>query len=300
MGPVIRATRRSRRRRGARWLAIAVTAALTGATIVLAVVVIVGGRLLGRLHDAPGHRLSVPSDSTSIAEGGRLAAVHGCLGCHGVDGGGELFAESPLGDRIVAPNLTRLVRAYDDRQLDRSVRHGVKPDGRSVAVMPSRMFSDLSDEDFGRIIAYLHSLPQVPDRLPSTRFGLLARWLLLTGQAYLEADSIDQMALHASRAPAEPVALGAYLARTSCTECHGHALQGDPGYRSPDLRIASTYTSDRFRRLMREGLALDGTERGLMTSVSIARFRFLTDPEIAALEAFLVERAEALDTVSGP
>lgn len=281
-------------RRALRWLAVAGTAVLTGAAIVLAVVILIGGRMLNRLHEAPGHSIAVPADSAAIAEGGRLAAVHGCLACHGADAGGERFAESVFGDRIVAPNLTHLVRVYDDRQLDRSVRHGVKPDGRSVAIMPSRMFSGLSDSDLGRIIAFLHSLPQVPDTLPSTRYGLLARWLLLTGQAYLEADSIDQAAPHPPLPPADTLALGAYLARTSCTECHGHRLQGDPGYQAPDLRVVAHYDTTVFQRLLRQGLASDGTERGLMTSVSLARFRRFSDSEIGALYAFLRERADSV------
>ena len=51
-----------------------------------------------------------------------------------------------MGDRIVAPNLTRIVHEYSDQELEAVIRHGVRPDGSSVVIMPSAMFANVSDE----------------------------------------------------------------------------------------------------------------------------------------------------------
>lgn len=288
-------------RRALRWGGRGAAGLLLLLVLALGFVVFVGGRPFRRAHEVPVHDLVIPTDPASIAEGGRLARIWGCVGCHEADGGGGVFFESPLGDRLVAPNLTRLVREYDLAQLERSVRHGVKPDGSSVFVMPSSMFQFASDADLGRVIAYLRSLTPVPDSLPGSRMGLMARFFAMIGEVPLEADAIDQEVAHGpspdSLAPAssraDTLALGRYLAHTSCPECHQADLRGvDDPDGPPDLRIAAAYPPDRFRRLMREGIALDGLERGLMTEIARGRTVHLTDGEIAALHTYLSTLAD--------
>ncbi len=61
--------------------------------------------------------------------------------------------------RVVAPNLTAAVRSYNDAELVNIIRNGVRPDGRSMVIMPAEVFIGLSDSDLGRIIAFLRSLP---------------------------------------------------------------------------------------------------------------------------------------------
>ena len=132
---------------------------------------IAGGRRLAAAHTAPDHPLVIATDAVDLAEGERLATFWGCLGCHERNGGGGIFFESRLGDRLVAPNLTRVVREYSPAELERAVRHGVRRDGSSLVVMPSSMFAGMSDRDLGKVIGYLRSLPPVPDSLPPTRLG---------------------------------------------------------------------------------------------------------------------------------
>jgi len=89
-------------------------------------------------------------------------------------------------------------------------------------------------------------------------------------------------------------ARGAYLARTSCTECHGLDLRGsDP---APDLRIAAAYSLEAFRGLMRSGKALGNRELPLMSSVARERFTHFTDRELRELYAFLIVRAAKRDS----
>jgi hypothetical protein len=59
--------------------------------------------------------------------------------------------DQPVIGRIVAPNLTSAVRRYSDAQLVAIIRHGLRPDGHSVVVMPAQEFSVLTDQDLGHI-----------------------------------------------------------------------------------------------------------------------------------------------------
>lgn len=283
------------RRTLARYLVRGVLGLLVLVLIAAGAMVLVAAVRIGKSHDVPAHAIVIPADSASIAEGGRMAAYWGCTGCHERDAGGQVFFESPLGDRIVAPNLTRIVREYDAMELERAIRHGVGRDGRSLVVMPSSMFAGISDDDLGRVIAYLRSLPPVPDTLPDRRLAGLAHAFVFLDPNALEAVRIDQGAPHASRpAPVGPastrddsLALGEYLARTGCPECHGPDLRGQRDGATPDLRIAAAYSPAKFRILMRDGIALDGQERGLMTEIARGRVDRLTDPELASLHAYL-------------
>ena len=259
---------------------------------------VAGGHALKASYDPAPHSLTPPTDSLALAEGGRLARIWGCLGCHDRDGGGSVFVETPLGDRVVAPNLTRVVREYSVVELERAIRHGIAPDGRGLVIMPAPMFARASDDDIAKVIGHLRTLEPVPDTLPPTRLSLMARWFAVRGTATV-ADDIDHDAPHGSSPDslspgstrADTLALGRYIARTTCPECHGPDLRGDEGD-TPDLRIAAAYSPEQFHRLAREGVALDGTERELMTTIARTRLAFLTDDEITALHAYLKTLAE--------
>jgi hypothetical protein len=94
--------------------------------------------ILRQRHAVPHSTLMVPSDAPAVAEGRRLAIVTGCSGqCHGRDAHGAVLFDDPMVARVVAPNLPRAVRRYDDAQLDGIIRHGIRPDGRPLLVMPS-------------------------------------------------------------------------------------------------------------------------------------------------------------------
>lgn len=254
-----------------------------------------GGRRLAATHDAPSHPFVAATDAADIAEGERLARYWGCIGCHESDAGGGIFFETPLGDRLVAPNLTRIVREYSEEELERAIRHGVRRDGSTLVVMPSSMFAHMSDADLGKVVGYLRSLPPVPDTLPPTRLGGMARFFAFMEEGALEAPNIAHDAPHPpspdSLTPAstraDTLALGRYLAHTGCPECHGPELKGREDD-TPHLSIAGIYTPTQFRQFFTDGLALDGTERGLMTTIAKYRGGRLTDDEARALHAYLV------------
>ena len=81
---------------------------------------------------------------------------------------------------------------------------------------------------------------------------------------------------------------------TVCSGCHGSTLAGkeaEPGTLAPDLSITGSYDLPAFKRLMRDGVPPSGRELKMMTGVSRKAFAHFTDTEIAALHAYLVERA---------
>ena len=237
--------------------------------------------------------VALPTDSASLAEGKRFAQIRGCTGCHGALAQGDTFVDSWLLARVVSPNLTQAARTYSTDDLVRIVRHGLRPDGKSVVVMPSGMFTALTDQDLGAILAYLKSLPVSEGPGREVRLGPAARLMFTLGKFLPAAQEADSAARLASIYPTTTDSnwQGAYLARTACTECHGLDLRGDASGTPPDLKIAGAYPLDAFVRLMRTGVPVSGLELGLMKEVSLRRFSYFTDGEIASLHAYLVARA---------
>ena len=257
---------------------------------IAATVVYVGSeRILHRQHPVPASHVPIPTDAASIAEGRRLALVRGCMaGCHGPNGEGGPFLDLPLIVRLDAPSLSAAARRYSAQELVTIIRHGVRPDGASVFVMPSSTFSTLTDGDVGRIVAFLKSRPSRNGPGPRLELGPIGRLGLFAGKFKTEADMIAAGAEPPpARSPAG--ARGRYLARTVCTECHGADLTGDsnPDFTSPDLRVVAAYPADDFKRLMRTGTALGNRELKLMKYRAVHGLSHMTDEEIEALYGYL-------------
>ncbi len=250
-------------------------------------ILLVSRSKLNKTYDVPLTEIAVPADSGSVALGRRLAAIRGCPGCHGADLGGQVLVDEPLLGRFSAADLTRVAAKYTNAELERAIRHGVKSDGHSVLGMPSAMFYDLSDADLGAVIAFLRSQPRVDRMLPMNRIGALGHFGLALGKYIPEAAAIDHEAVRLpASARSDQVAYGRYLARTSCTECHGMDLRGSPRG-TPGLAVAAAYSADDFVRLMRTGVPLSGRQLRLMTEVARDRFANFTAAELAALHAYL-------------
>ena len=206
-------------------------------------------------------------------------------------------------ERALVAYLTEAALHYSDAELVRIIRRGVRPDGRSVWSMTSEMFAPLSDADLGRIIAYIRSAPPVagPPRLfvPGPR----ARWEIVRGDYRPAAELIRETdaVTAAGYFPTgdQPHALGAYLARTACPECHNLTLQGYPGD-TPDLSIVAGYTPEQFAHFFATGEALGGRELKLMSEMARNRFSNFTDEEEAALYSYLVARAAAIQGAPVP
>ena len=275
--------------RALRWTGIAVGSLLGLAVLGYAIVYALSERVLRHTYPTPVIALNVPTDPQSIQEGRRLATIHGCVhDCHGKEMEGRVMFDDPKIAHIVAPNLTAAVHRYGDAQLALMIRNGIRPDGRSLIVMPAEAFTALTDSDLGLIIAFLKSLSPLPGPGPNIAMRPLGRLGIALGKFKPAAELISLTVLPPA-ATNQEAELGRYLARTVCAECHGTSLQGDvnPEFTSPDLRVVSAYTPETFARLMRTGVALGGRQLGVMSEQARNNLSQLTDSEISALYSYL-------------
>jgi mono/diheme cytochrome c family protein len=264
------------------------------ALIAIGVIYALSAYRIGKRYEIVPRDVAVSNDPATIARGERLARIHGCHACHGDGLEGEIAVDDFRFGRFVIPNVTVARDAYSDLDLVRLFRHGVRSDGKGVLpIMPSQSFTHLADDDLGAIIAYLRSVPEVANELPTTRLGPLLRAMLALGRIEVAPRMIDHArpALETvDRDDAE--VFGRYLASTTCTECHGQDLQGQDGFLvTPSLAITAAYTEPQFRDLLRSGVALGGREVGAMSEVATRRFAHYTNDEIHALHRYLTSLA---------
>ena len=243
------------------------------------------------------------ADSALIAEGARLAQVRGCVECHNANLGGKLFINEPVIGVIYAPNLTRGDGARgaemtpEDWEL--AVRHGVRRDGRKLAVMPSPEFAELTDHDLSAIIAYARSVePVASDPMPLPKLGPMGRALYLAGQlpAY-PADDMEHRTTHeATITPEVSVEFGRYIVR-SCTGCHGPNYSGGkiPGMPptapaaanlTPDSTGIGSWTEADFILALREGVRPDGRKLD-QQFMPVPLTKQMTDTELKAAFMYL-------------
>jgi cytochrome c553 len=234
----------------------------------------------------------IPAELDEVAEGRRLAQLAGCLHCHGEKLNGALVDDIPGLVRLVAPNISVLLPEYTDAQLATVLRKGVKRDGQSVLFMPSEMYQHMGDEDLGRLIAYLRTVPVTTQGVQEkTQVRLIGRALLALGEFKPSA-----LAIEASPAPDasfdanDPVSRGHYLTMNFCSECHGQRLEGFAPINAPPLEVVKGYSAAQFERLMDQGVAAGDRALKLMSPTSRARFSHFTPQEVEAVYAFLQSR----------
>jgi cytochrome c553 len=226
-----------------------------------------------------------------------MARVLGCRGCHDDALTGHAWIDDPNVAMLYTSNLTRAVPEYSDAQLARAIREGVRHDGSPLWDMPSDIFTDLSGDDLAPLIAWLRTVPPAGAAHPRIVVGPEGRRRIARGELRPMPDLVRE-----NRSKGPPPLDGRhdwarYMIRATCAECHKLDLtgwRGEEGPRSPpDLIVASGYTREQFRRLMRTGLPPDGRDLGLMKQVSERRFAHLTPREVDAIYDYLAARAAA-------
>ena len=220
---------------------------------------------------SPIPRLTSAAD---IAEGKRLFTARGCTDCHGDDAGGKTFIDDPAIGHMTGSNLTTgkggVAGERSDAELSRAIRHGVGKDGRALIFMPSTDFAEMTDEDTGRLIAYVRSVPPIDREPPKLVAGPLGRFLFLIGEIPLlvSAEKIDHAAKPVGKLnPTVSVEYGKYIAAT-CTGCHrnnfqGGPIQGAPPEWAPAQNITGTalakWNETQFITSLRTGKRPDGS-----------------------------------------
>jgi mono/diheme cytochrome c family protein len=272
---------------------------LAVALVLVASVVGLSERRIGRRFDVATTLVAARTDSLAISRGAYLYRTITCAECHGDDGGGTLYQDAgPIGI-LAGPNLTMgrggIARDRSDADWVRAIRHGVRRDGTSLLVMPSEVFAYLSDHDLGALLGYMRQLEPVDRELPASRIRWLGRVLLAAGRLDLfVAGKTPAGVAHQDAVPDTTAAYGRYLADIAgCHGCHGFGLSGGRVAGPPGLPPASNLTSEglrgwdreRFVTVMRTGRRADGTE--LNAFMPFRQFRHMTDGDLTALWRYL-------------
>lgn len=241
-------------------------------------------------------------DAATLKRGKYLFNSRGCAECHGSNGAGREFINDGKGLRIAAPNISpgegSVVARYTPEDWERTVRHGVKPDGHPVFIMPSEDYNRLTDEDTSAIISYALRLPPVPGKEAVISLPWIYKVQYGFGMIQDAAEKIDHAVPPATpHLVAATAAHGAYVAN-SCISCHGARLSGGkiPGS-PPDWPNAANLTPGKgsamahyptaqaFKAMLRSGRRPDGS--AVSTVMPFGSLREMNDVDVDALHAYL-------------
>jgi cytochrome c5 len=295
------------RNRWLKWIGSLLAVLLTLIPAALLVLALVGFSKLNRHYDNPVAAIQIAGNPAQIARGEQLA--HTCSSCHSP--GNELplsgsnfgvkFEMPPLG-KLYAPNLTPSgdIQDWSDGELIRAIREGVRKDGRSLLIMPSNNFRNLSDDDVQALVAYLRSQPATGGPTPRNQFNVLG------------AIFMNLMDFRVAQQPAGTVTApragtpeyGKYLVDIiGCRDCHGDQLQGkvDNGQPGPTpgpnlTLIVPQWTEEQFMTFFNTGTLPGGGKVPMITLTSgFSEPRMpwtgvradTTDDELKAMYAYL-------------
>jgi mono/diheme cytochrome c family protein len=281
-----------------KWLGRVVAFVLVLCVVAAGLVYAASERKLKRKYDTSVDPVHVPTDSASIARGEHLVRnVIDCTLCHGDDLGGAIYSSSPAIGTVAGPNLTRGRGGKDYAALDyvRAIRRGVKRDSTSLIVMPSEVFTHLTQQDLGAVVAFLMNAPPVDREVPTSGFGPVGRALLASGKMNILVAGKTPHLTPVESVPIDTTpTYGKYIADISgCHGCHGYGLSGGQVAGPPGLPPASNltpagignWTEEDLARAVREGKRPDGTVLNEFMPWKV--FRGMTDAEIHAIWLYL-------------
>jgi cytochrome c553 len=281
-----------------RWLGYGVGGVLALALVAAIAIFAISEAALRKDYRASAETLAPPSPA-QLADVERQARILGCLSCHGEGLKGKLMFDAPGVARVHAPNLTAIAARSTDQQLAAGIRQGIGHDGRGLYIMPSPMFSRLSDSETAALIAWIRRLPPVPGVEAKPEVGPLGRLGIAMGGFKPAPAIVEEFRSQVPIDLGPGHAAGRRLAATVCSECHGPALFGQEmgsGEVPADLNVVAGYDLAQFKTLLRTGTTPGGNPLGLMKEVAVNDFKHLTDAEIESLHAYLTARAKKLGT----
>lgn len=263
-----------------------------------------GQSRLTKTYQVEPKQVHFPNDAEDLKEGKRIFQYRGCEACHGEDLEGLVYLDNPAIGQVITPNLTSgqggIAEQRSDIDLVRAVRHGLGPDGTPLLFMPSTEFYFLSDQDLGRVLAYIRSKPPVdnqpdPSQLSTTGFMAMNLTREIT---FLPAELIP----HENDPPLAPgpglsTEYGEYLA-LSCPVCHGLTFSGGeiPGF-PPEWPATGNLTPGKGGRLPNWGaegfieIIRNGEKHGRSIHPDYmpwTSYRHMSDLELRAVYAFLM------------
>ena len=235
-----------------------------------------GDRKAQRRVEVSVAAVTIPADAANLERGRYLFSSRGCAECHGANGGGREFINDGKSMVVKSPNISNgpgsVVAHYSAVDWVRTIRHGVKPNGQPVFIMPSEDYNRLTDADVGALIAYARQLPRANGDGLQAKVPALVKTLYAAGVIQDAAEKIDHRLPPAAPVPATVSREhGAYVANM-CIGCHGEHLSGGkvPGG-PPDWPPAANLTpgegsamphyanAEQFVAMLRTGKRPDGS-----------------------------------------
>jgi len=273
--------------------------------VLFVTVLVAAGFVWFRAEQIIGARMHLPPFVFSSAGGDALRGAHlagsvaGCTDCHGQNlAGGPFIADSSFAI-LYAPNLTGGAGGvgffYTDADFERAIRHGLRPDGTKLMIMPSTSYQYFSDQDLRDVIAFVRASGPVANETKPRQIGPLGHVLIAIGAIQFPADRVDHTADHpAAQPPAVDVTYGRYLAHIGgCFDCHGPNLAGGHYEGSPQDPPAANitpaaigwWTLTDFKRTIQTGR--DPKKHELNAFMPWRSLAKMTDDEFNAIYAFL-------------
>jgi hypothetical protein len=222
-----------------------------------------------KIYQVNVQRLTIPSDSASLALGDHIAGVRGCKDCHANGGIAFLNESNPIGV-LYASNLTSGKGGinYTDQDYIRALRHGVGKDGKSLWFMPvQHTTAAIGNKDLGALICWLKKMEPVNVVHPQKEMKPLGRVLTFLDKfPMFPAEMINHNASYAEDVPPTvTAAYGNYLA-VSCKGCHRENLKGGPSNapgEPPIPNLTATahlgkWSSDQFVTTIKTGKTPEG------------------------------------------
>jgi mono/diheme cytochrome c family protein len=271
---------------------------------------------LGLVAIALAAGLAAPAFAQTPAERGSylVNTVLTCGNCHTPKGpngqdvmdkafsGGLSWDEPPF--KVTAPNITpdkeTGIGNYTDAQLKAVLRKGVKANGVPVAmVMPSGFYEIMTERDLNAVVAYLHTLKPVSNKVADPIYKMPQGHPIPPGgdKPFTEAMLTDK------------VKKGQYLATIAhCMECHtpfgargrdfenklgagGAEFPGPWGVSvsrnitSSKIKGLGSWTDAEIKRAITQGISKDGSH--LKPPMGFGYYAKMTDADLDAVVAFL-------------
>lgn len=289
--------------RWVKWTSLGLTVLGAGALTLVLTGRYLGERKLNRIIQVELAPFAMPSRAPSLAQGRYLFSTRGCADCHGANGAGREVIRS--GDMLVvspgiAPGEGSVTAGYTASDWARTLRHGVKPNGRPVMIMPSEDYNRLTNDDLAALISYVRHLPAVEGRQAVVQLPTMVK--VMYGFGYVkDASEMINHALPPEQPVAQSVSLehGKYVAN-SCIGCHGATLSGGripgspPEWPAPaNLTPGAGSAMVRYQRpedflaMLRSGKRPDGTPiSGVMPFTSLKE---MNETDVRALHAYLLK-----------
>ncbi len=256
---------------------------------------------MDKVYEVPLTPVTLSTEPAVLARGKHVAgAIAACTAsdCHGTDlAGGKMMDVGPV-MTVAAPNVTAagLGAAYNDAELYRLLRHGVKKDGRSIRLMSVQEFNWLPESDVIAVISWVRTMP--PVEKSNAAFVVKPLGKILDRRDAIPIDvarRIDHAKIETAPPPSPTTEYGQFLGRL-CSGCHGPTFAGGPIPGAPpelpkplNLTPHETglkgYTYEDFWKVIDTGARRDG--RKLDPFMPFESLRQMDEIERRALFAFL-------------